>query len=250
MIKRLVFFCILVLVVQCGKKDLQSELSLSIPSVPDGETNTYRIMALNDSIGTYTTILEHTWIGEVPAFALTLITHSTTGKVATLDSSFIYVSRNKLVPLSSFRFIRIGSVLTTTAANYGPGSVAVSTYRAGEEKQRLLPYTPKTFDNDELTFLGRALRLEPNKPAKLTILSPMGHPFGGSVREAEFSYGGNEMVTVPAGSFDCRKLVLKTGVSEVEMWYEKSGTKRLIRYRAPSTGITMELLPTHITKQF
>ncbi len=229
----------------CGRTDFQARVTLDIPPVPDGEVCHYRVLARADSVGTYTSLVRHDWLGdeELPVYGLMVVLRLTTGKVATTDSSVVLVRRTNLLPRSSFRFIRTGAALSTTAANYSDKAVAVSSYLAGEEMQRLLPLSARTFDIDELTFLGRALKFEKNKPVKVAVINTMGPPAGGAVIDAEFRPAGSEMVTVPAGSYDCRKVLLKAMDTEIELCYEKYGTGRLIRYRAEGAGITFELLP-------
>jgi len=235
----------------CGRTDFQARIALEVPPIPDGEVSHYRVLARSDAIGTYTTLVRHDWLGddEMPVFGIAVVMRTMTGQVPTTDSSVVLVKRTNLSPRSSFRFIRTGAALSTTAANYSDKSVAVSSYLAGEEKQRLLPVTARTFDIDELTFLGRALRFDKSKPIKIKVVNPMGPPPGGGVFDAEFELKGDEMVTVPAGSFDCRKLLLrlmdeqKAALAEIELWYEKYGTGRLIKYRAEGSGLTIELLP-------
>jgi hypothetical protein len=229
----------------CGRTDFQARLALEIPPIPDGEVCNYRVLARNDSVGSYTTLVRHDWLGdeELPVFGLMVVMRIATGKVATTDSSVVLVRRNNLLPRSSFRFIRTGAALSTTAANYSDKSVAVSSYIAGEEKQRLLPVSTRTFDIDQLTFLGRSLKFDKNKPVKITVINTMGPPAGGGVLDAEFTLLGDEMVTVPAGTYDCRRVMLKAMGAEIELCYEKYGTGRLVRYRAEGAGMTIELLP-------
>lgn len=251
MTKRLLCLCLLVLAAgRCGRTDVETKLNIALPPLPDGEVNQYRVRVVNDSIGILTATLHHDWLEPaseaeepLPVFALVLVTRTMTGKVPTTDSSLLHVRRSDLAPRSSFRFIRTGSALSTTACNYGTGSVAVSSYASGEEKQRLLPTSARTYDIDELTLLGRALKLEPKKPASIAVINPMGPPLGGTMYAAEFRWAGDEEVTVPAGTFDCRKVQLLIGQGQIELWYEKAGTQRLVRYLAAGSGMVIDLLP-------
>lgn len=229
---------------QCGRKDFGKDIELRLPPIPNGETSSYRVLAGGDSVGTYETGVSHEWLGESPAYALLNVMRTANAGVATTDSSLVLVSRAGLAPLSAFRFIRSGEALVTTAVNYGEGSAAVSAFTSsGDEQQRMLPRDSLTFDADQLVFLGRALKLAPDRPAAVKAVNPMGPPLGGTLQPAEFRYGGDESVSVPAGGFDCRKVVLLAGVSEIFLWYEKAGTGRLVRYEATNTGLVMELLP-------
>ena len=175
---------------------------------------------------------------------LVLVTRTNAGNIETSDSSLVFMRRSDLKPLTSFRFVKTGSALNTTAANYGENSIAISTWtHSGEEKQRLLPTGPKTFDTDQLTFIGRGLKLDPDHPAVINVVDPMGPPVGGTIHRGEFRIRADETVTVPAGTFACRRFTLNVAENEVELWYERAGTGRLVLYRAGSSGVTIELLP-------
>lgn len=242
MLKRSLFLVLLAMAAcTCGKKDFAEKPPLTLPPIPDGEVAVYRVMAGDDSIGTYTTLFAHDWLKEEPAYALVLMTRARMGNIQTMDSSVVFVRRKDLSPLSSFRFVRKGENLVTTAANYGEKSIAISTWGNQGEKQRLLPVGPRTYDTDQLTLVGRSIKVEPGKPQLVDIISPMGPPPGGAVLGGEFAFMGTETVTVPAGVFECRKLSLAVGESMVELWYEKAGTGRMVLYRSPQ--VAMELLP-------
>lgn len=246
----LIAACTILAACQCGRTDLEARLALEVPPLLDGEVCRYRVLAGGDSIGTYTSSLFHDWLEPglddeepQPVFALILVTRTTTGNVPVADSSLLYVHRHNLAPRSSFRFIRTGNALSTTAANYSVHSVAVSGYASGQEVQRLLPVGNRTFDIDGVILLGRALRLETRKPIRISVINPMGPPFGGVTYDADFTWLGDELITVPAGVFDCRRVRLSMGEEKLDLWYERAGTKRLVRYTTSGSGITVEMLP-------
>ncbi len=245
MTKKLLFIGLLLLVAcQCGTKDFDEKLSIILPPIPDGEVNHYRIATPKGPIGEFITFLRHDWIDELPVYVLVLVTHTNTGNVEISDSSLVFMRRSDLKPLTSFRFVKTGSAMSTTAANYGENSIAISTWtHSGEEKQRLLPTGPKTFDTDQLTFIGRGLKLDPDRPAVINVVDPMGPPAGGTIHRGEFRIRADETVTVPAGTFACRRFTLSVAENEVDLWYERAGTGRLVLYRANGSGITIELLP-------
>ncbi len=243
MVRNLCLFLLVLLAVQCGRTGTEPGIPIAVPLIPDGETNTYRVTALGDSIGTYTTVASHGRFKEIPAYEIVLVTRIRTGDIETNDSSVVYVSRDSMTPLSSFRFVKTGGALITTAANYGPDMVAVSAFSQGEETQRLLPATPNTFDADQLTFLGRSLQVGPDRPVEVNVLSPMGPPLGGRLRTARFIAAGDESVTVPAGVYDCTKYRLEIDESVVELWYDRAATRQLVLYRSEEAGLAMELLP-------
>jgi hypothetical protein len=226
----------------CGRSHFGTGWSFRKPAIPESEALTYRVIADGDSIGTHRMVVRKGYFKDVPSFMIELVTRTTTGSMETVDSSVVFVSQDTIAPLSSFRFVRAGSALVATAANYGDGSVAVTTFAGEEEQQKMLPSQPKTFDVDQLTFLGRTVTLGLGSPAKFNVVIPIGPPAGGSVMKAQFEAVGDEMVTVPAGSFDCRKITLSVGENQVELWYEKAPAQRLIRYNASEARMAFELV--------
>lgn len=238
-------FCIgLLCLLNCRTTSLDPGLRVIPPPLPDGEMNSYRVLAQGDSVGTYTSLLRHVHFKGIPAYEVVIVTRAKTGRFETTDSAIVFITRDTMLPLSSFRFITTGPALVTTAANYGEKTVAVSTYSSGEEKQRLLPNAKRTYDIDQLTTLGRALRIDAGKKVPVNVVDPMGPPLGGVVRPALLSSGASETVTVPAGSFDCNRFALELEEDQVELWYEKAGACRMVRYQARATGVSIELMPS------
>ncbi len=70
-------------------------------------------------------------------------------------------------------------------------------------------------------------------------------PQGPNLAPAEIGYQGDETISGSFGTIDCRRISLKVGESEVDLWYEKAGTGRLIRYQAPESSVVMELIPAN-----
>lgn len=230
----------------CGTKDLDATLSLKPPPIAGHEVCRYRILSPAGPAGSYVTDVRTDQQNGTPVYLLGLVTRTLAGNIETTDSSCLVLRQPDLRPLVTYRFVRTGGALVvTTAAKYGEEAVAVSTWtHTGQEFQKFLPTGPGFFDTDQLTFLGRALRPEPDQPVRVSVVEPMGPPAGGSVRAGEFRALGTEAVNVPAGRFDCRKLGLTIGETEIELWYERAGANRLVRYNSVATGISLELLPT------
>jgi hypothetical protein len=196
-----------------------------------------------EPVGSFAMVVRRADFKEQPALRLDLVSRTTAGEsIPAVDSSVVYVSRDSLKPLSSFRFIKTGNALTATAANYVGDAVAVSSFSPQGERQRMLPVGARSFDSDEITFLCRALKLPSGRPLTLQIVSPMGPPVGGGVLDGKLGVTGDQQVSVPAGTFDCLKVVMNLGPHIVVVWYEKAGAHRMIRYQAAGSGLTMELV--------
>lgn len=228
----------------CGKTTVGKGRIVDVPPIPDGELNRYEMFLNGEPNGQFEMIARHDIFKERPAWRLDIVARTAAAGLQTTDSSVVYVTRDSLVPLSSFRFVRTGNALIATAANYVAEGVAVTTWAAGEEKQRMLPRTGWSYDTDQLTFLCRALRISADRPVSIQVVSPMGPPSGGIVFEGRIGALADQTITVPAGTFDCNRVVMNIGPHVVQVWYEKTGARRMIRYEQPGTGITIELVST------
>lgn len=243
----LAFLPAAVILFGCGKADLSTgeaklgaNLRIVVPPLPDGERSTYRIAIAGTEVGLREQATRHARHCDVtPAFVFTIVEQTRTGNVPRRDSAEVWVTRDSLKPIASFHFTGVGQALSTTAALYRPGAVMVSTFvpQLGE-RQRPLPAGPATYDIDQLTALGRGIQIPAGRPADIAVLQP----FAGAILPARVSPLPDERVTVPAGTFDCYRLRFEIGTSHIDVWYEKAGSRRMIRFES-SDNQTLELLP-------
>jgi len=236
------------LVLSCGRTGqtvIGRDYRIVVPALPDGELLSYRILATGQPVGTMILLTRRVQFLETPVFEVTNVTRTLAGKVERCDSAVVFLSRDSLTPIASFRFSWVGNAFTTTSARYQPGSVGVATYIEQQQQQiqRPLPFGPGYYDVDELLTLGRALQIAPQKVVELAIVIPMSTPLGGAVTKARFTPGIDQTVTVPAGTFDCTKLNIEMAEAGAELWYEKTGTHRLVKYQTSDTVLSMELIP-------
>jgi hypothetical protein len=230
--------------VNCGRTGPATGMTFTGTALPDGEICEYRLLMAGQVNGAMATMVQRVQFGDVPAYRFDIIARTRNGAVETTDSSAIFVGRDSMTPLTAFRFIRTGGELVTTAANYADSSVAISTYAQGKEKQQLLPFGPRTYDADQLVALGRSIQVSGRRPVEISVVSPIGPPLGGSVMPGKIASGGSETVRVPAGVFDCYKMVYAVGQQIVTVWYEKAGARRMVKYDAGSGEQVMELVST------
>ena len=242
--KKLPSFLVLLTLVLggCGRVSPVSSMKVAGPVLPDGEKTEYVILSAGRQTGTFSMTVQHVTFRDVPSYRLDLVARTRDGSGETTDSSLVFVSRDGMVPLTSFRFITTGGATMTTAANYGDSSVAVSAYAQGGEHQQLLPLGPRAYDADQLTVLGRVIQIQGRQPIDIQIVSPMGPPPGGAVLDGRLSFVGNEAARVPAGNFDCVKLLIEIGPQKVTAWYEKTGVHRMVRYSTADGKLDMQLV--------
>jgi hypothetical protein len=226
----------------CGRAGPGSGMKAAAPVLPDGEVTEYVMLSAGRHVGEFSMTIQHVAFREVPAYRLDRVAKTRDGAIETNDSSLVFVTRDGMVPLTSFRFIKTDGAMTTTAANYGDSAVAVSVYAQGGEQQQMLQFGPRTYDADELPMLGRVIQVHGRRPVDIRIVSPMGPPPGGAVLEGRLSSAGEETVLVPAGSFSCDKLLFEFGRQKISVWYEKTGAHRMVRYMVGNGGLDMQLL--------
>jgi hypothetical protein len=223
---------------------------MSVPPIPDGEATAYRIVEDGKPTGIMVVITSRDEFRDERALRIDLLARSETDSGVTTDSSVLYVTRDSMAPITTFRFVRVnGRLAFTSAANYLPDSVAVTAYTQDQQSQKMLPANRRTYDIDELTSLGRAIQFTPGRTGAIRIINPAGPPFGGALIDVKVSPGGEEPIDVPAGTFDCYKLVVNLGPQQVNLWYEKAASRRMVRYEAPGSRLVMELLPRPRTVQ-
>jgi hypothetical protein len=231
-----------VVLASCGRTDVGKALTIEPPPV-EYEASQYALTVRGQAAGTYLMLVRRGDYDERPAFRLDLVARTGTGEAEAVDSSVVFLSRDGLVPLTTFRFLRAGTRFITTAANYKTEAVAVATYSTQGETQKLFPFGPGHYDSDQLTFLGRAFTLPEKMTREITVINPMGPPFGGNYYKARVTGAGSEVVQVPAGRFECSRLTFQLPTHSIDVWYEQAGFRRVIRYEDPSSGTTIELLP-------
>jgi hypothetical protein len=235
---------LLLLLCWCGTANLAKYPMVNVPPFPDGETCLYRVLVDGEEVGSYTMTVRRAEFRGLPVFRLDLVLRTAVASGMTVDSSIVYVTRDSMVPVSSFHFNRTEDILTTTAANYTSELVAIASYDPQGDRQRVLPFGPFTYDSDQLTFLARALMV-PNtgKPVEITVISPMGPPAGGGAIGGRLGVSTSERTSVPAGTFDCTRLIFNLGPRVIAIWVEKTGYRRMVRYVSSSGNVVMELLP-------
>lgn len=226
----------------CGRTNVGKALTIEPPPV-DREASEYVILVRGQPAGSFLMLVQRGEFEGRPAFRLDLVARLEAGGVPMVDSSVAFLSRDRLAPLSTFRFVRSGARFITTAANYLTDAVAVATFSDQGETQKLLPFGPGHYDSDQLTFLGRAFTLPEKMSRELTIISPMGPPFGGESYKSKVTGVGSEIIEVPAGRFECSRLSFLLRTHPVDVWYEQAGFRRMIRYEDAGSGTVMELLP-------
>ncbi|MEO0076373.1 MAG: DUF3108 domain-containing protein, partial [candidate division WOR-3 bacterium] len=127
----------------------------------------------------------------------------------------------------------------SSTINYTKSNASIKMSTPMGEKSLDLPITANHYDNDEVTTLLRAVDLKQNEEQEINVVSGL----AGSVIPIKIKALGTEKLTVPAGEFECNKYQLNLVGRQLNLWYEKTDARRMIKYLDVASNMAMELLP-------
>ena len=163
----------------------------------------YEIMQLNlrltagMKVGTYFYIVEEDLHAAKPASRCTSRSYVTLGDHHSL--SRVLVERERMAPLESYwKHTLLGEV----DARYKAGAVELTDLLTKQKRE--VPIEGEVFDNEECAQLMRRLPLALGYKTSVPVFPTL----TGQFLPIELTVKGKEMVTVPAGTFECFKFVL------------------------------------------
>ncbi len=94
----------------------------------------------------------------------------------------------------------------------------------------------------ELYMLLHTLNYQPGDSINFSAIVPMSM----AVSEASITYDGEETITVPAGSFDCDVIWLKTDgkMPHNKIWIRKEEPRKIVKFYIPGSELDIELIST------
>lgn len=116
-------------------------------------------------------------------------------------------------------------------AVYRDGEVEIT---PGAQPARKVKLSGITYDNEQALFLIRRLPLAKGYSASFPICAILG---GGSLLTCKIKVTGTEKLSVPAGQFDCNKVILQCYVGEIKalehtLWFSADESQCLVKYDA------------------
>ena len=124
-------------------------------------------------------------------------------------------------PLTSYwKHTMLGEV----SAVFKPGEVQMK--RADAEKPTTVPLDRPVYDNEEALHLLRRLPLQVGYKTTVPVLTTLG---GGNVIPLGIEVTAKEVVEVPAGKFDCFKVVLSVGQT---FWFSDDAHRYFVKLEA------------------
>ena len=122
------------------------------------------------------------------------------------------------------------TLLGEAAAKYSDTSVTITA--VGRQDPFTLDFSPPAFDNEQACELFRRLPLEVGFKKTLTIVTSL----GGTAIPLTVEVTGKESITVPAGTFECYKMVLSIGQT---FWVSTDEHRYVVKFVAG--GVVAEL---------
>ena len=139
----------------------------------------------------------------------------------------VLARRDTMAPVSSFyRYPGVGHF----EARYSDGKVSIDTLETGARREEKLD--GPTFDAEEMFHLFRRLPLTVGGKHTLRLISTM----AGGANAAELEVEGIEMITVPAGEFECYRLKL----AGMHLFWVSTGPGRSL-VKLDAAGLVVEL---------
>ncbi|MGC8798289.1 MAG: hypothetical protein ACP5PK_06480 [candidate division WOR-3 bacterium] len=233
---------------------LQPVVQLSPPPIVDGETSVYQWIQDSLLLGYRQLTINRIQL-DVPVFRIVTVDRffplenpspnrpfRTPPANHQTESTVVTVTRADLTPQTVLFVPAPNDTLYWVAVDYRHRIAEILTRTPNGTIENRLPIGALTFDINQLPLLCRSLKILPGPPLHTLIVLPLTAPPGGMSVLAEITISGIDTVVVPAGTFECQKVIVKLPEFEEEYWVEKVGARRLIKYFNRHTGRGLKLM--------
>lgn len=222
----------------CAKKE-KAGLKLLALNWTDNEICQYQVLIAGQMSGTYKTTIKLAKIDEVPVVELNAVTDIKSVVGEAQDIATVTFRQDNFQPLSANREMTSKGTKYCSTINYTKDKASIKMSTPMGEKSLDLPITANHYDNDEVTTLLRAVDLKQNEEKEINVISGL----AGSAIPIKIKALGTEKLVVPAGEFECNKYQLNLVGRQLNIWYEKTDARRMIKYLDVASNMAMELLP-------
>lgn len=232
--KVLILLSIVLVGVFCAKKDTRA-IKLTPLKWADNEINKYQVIIAGQPSGSYRLSIK---LGQ-QTIELTSLTEVKFQGAETRDSTVMVLRQDNLRPVSSSKKLITRGTILNADITYSKDKASIKAITPMGEKSVDIPITINHFDNDEVTTLFRALEIKLNEEKELSVVTGL----GGTSIPVKIKALAVEKITVPAGEFECNKYQMSLAGRLIDVWYEKTGMKRMVKYYDSQSNMAMELLP-------
>jgi len=147
----------------------------------------------------------------------------------------VNVSAADLKPISGNQTIQTPDGVLDIITSYSGGQVSVTATLDGDEQSGVFDIPDDAYDNDEVLFLLRTIPFEVGYTTSYTNVVPA----YALTPKATVTVVGEEVVTTPAGSFNCYKLEFSAAGVLQHIWYGVDEPHYFIKY---DNGVNLFLL--------
>ncbi len=224
---------VLIIILNCGKKEVPS---INLSACNWNEINQYRLMINNAIVGSYKLIYKS--ISE-PVIEIQAVTEIKQAASISQDSVVLLLRPNNLKPISSSKTLSTSGTIIKSEIKYHNKKASIKARLPQGEKSIDIPININTYDNDQVTTILRAIELNPNDEREINVVIGL----SGTTVPLKIKLVGEDKIKVPAGEFDCNKYNLSVVGRNIDIWYEKALTKRMVKYADAQANMIMELLP-------
>ncbi len=153
------------------------------------------------------------------------------------ESTVVTFNREDLTPVSSLIYPAENDTLLFIATLYQERNARIITRTSNGDIENRLPTGALTYDFCQLPFLCRSLKIiSAEIPLHILVITPLTAPPGGMSTIAELTLAGTDTIEIPAGSFECEKILVHQPHLDEIYWIEKTGARKIILYENLSTG--------------
>lgn len=239
--KTLLVICCLFIVfsgIFCAKK---TPVSIKFTSInwADNELCQYQVVIAQQVVGTYTTTIKLNKMDEVSVVEVNAVTDVKIANEQSRDIATVVFRQDNFQPISATREITSQGAKYSSIIKYSKDKALIKISTPAGEKSVDVPITANHFDNDEVTTLLRAVDLKQDENKEISVVTGL----GGTAIPVKIKSLGLEKITVPAGEFECNKYEMNLVNRTVELWYEKAGARRMIKYFDVASDMAMHLMP-------
>ncbi|MEO0091435.1 MAG: DUF3108 domain-containing protein [candidate division WOR-3 bacterium] len=225
----------LLIILNCGKKEIPV---IKLSSSNWNEINHYRVLLDTANVGSYYLIYKS--ISEPESvIELQSITEIKQANAISRDSTVLLLKQKNLKPISSTKALFTSGMIITSEIKYHGNKASIKAHLPQGDRSIDIPVNINTYDNDQVTSILRAIDLKPDDEKEINVVIGL----SGTTVPLKIKLIGEDKVQVPAGEFDCNKYTLSVVGRNIDVWYEKSTAKRMVKYLDPQAQMIMELLP-------
>jgi hypothetical protein len=140
-----------------------------------------------------------------------------------------------LAPLGETKSIHTANSDVQLTTQYQNGTLSIQAVVDGQNKTASLDVPANAVDNDQLLMTLRALPFAQGTMATYVVIVAQ----NALKVDTTVTVQGQEMITVPAGDFECWRVEIAAGQTKQKAWYQVAAPNMLIQYDNGTTRMVL-----------